>query len=214
MNMRSIWKVFLPLLVFFNDFAYAQGDPQAGKAHFIVCANCHGDAGQGNATTGAPRLTHLREDYIVAQLTKFKARIRGGDGAGPHAMQMSAIATTLPDEQAMWDVAAYIGSLEEHLPDATIEGNVQLGADYYNQYCGACHGARAQGNPAIKGSPPPLIGANDWYLVRQLKELRRGGRGAHIEDKSGRQMAVMAEVLPSDQAIYDVVAYIHSLGSN
>jgi cytochrome c oxidase subunit 2 len=193
--------------------ASAEGDPAAGKAYFAVCSNCHGDQAQGNVDTGAPRLTHLREDYIVNQLAKFKARTRGGEGAGPHAMQMSAIAATLPDEQAMWDVASYIGSLEDHPAAETIEGDAELGADYYNQYCGACHGAQAQGNPSIKGAPPPLIGANDWYLVRQLEEFRRGGRGAHSEDSGGKKMAVMAGVLPDEQAIYDVVTYIHSLSN-
>jgi len=211
--MRTLSILVATLLSMGAGIAYAEGDPEAGKDYFAVCSNCHGDQAQGNEVTGAPRLTHLREDYIVAQLTKFKARIRGGEGAGPHAMQMSAIAATLPDEQAMWDVAAYIGSLYGESSEKTIEGNVQLGADYYNQYCGACHGANAQGNTSIKGSPPPLIGADDWYLVRQLQELRRGGRGAHAEDSAGRKMAVMADVLPSDQAIYDVVAYIHSLSN-
>ena len=211
--MKVMIAVVLISVFLTSGAVLAEGDPTAGKNYYAVCTNCHGEAAQGNADTGAPRLTHLREDYVVAQLTKFKAGIRGGEGSGPHGMQMSAIASTLPDEQAMWDVAAYIGSLEERPPEGTIEGDVAMGADYYNQYCGACHGAGAQGNPEIKGAPPPLVGANDWYLVRQLKELRRGGRGAHAEDKSGRKMAVMADVLPSEQSIYDVVAYIHSLSS-
>ena len=122
---------------------------------------------------------------------------------------MAGMAGTLAGSQAILDVAGYVASLETELPDRTIEGDVQLGADYYNQFCGACHGPAAQGNPALNS--PALAGADDWYLLAQLKAFRAGMRGAHAEDRTGRQMLAMAGVLPDEEAMRDVVAFIGSL---
>ena len=52
---------------------------------------------------------------------------------------------------------------------------------------------------------------SDWYMVTQLKNFRGGIRGAHPQDMHGSQMALMAAMLTSDQAINDLVAYINSL---
>ena len=90
-----------------------------------------------------------------------------------------------------------------------MQGDQQLGGDYYNQFCGACHGARAEGNAALNS--PRLAGSDDWYLLAQLAAFADGVRGAHKDDRTGRQMRAMAGVLPDDQARADVVAFIRSL---
>lgn len=75
--------------------------------------------------------------------------------------------------------------------------------------CVACHGGGAEGNKALNA--PRLAGQEDWYLVRQLKNFKDGIRGADPNDIYGQQMAPMAQLLPDDQAIADVVAYIETL---
>jgi cytochrome c oxidase subunit 2 len=52
---------------------------------------------------------------------------------------------------------------------------------------------------------------SDWYLVTQLKNFKHGIRGAHPQDMYGSQMVLMAEILPDERAINDLVAYINSL---
>jgi cytochrome c553 len=187
----------------------AEDDPQRGGELYVSCVACHGAQGEGNRSLNAPRLTHLSPVYIVAQLQKFKAGYRGGDGASDSARQMAAMAATLADDQAMYDTAAYIGTLKGGVSPITIEADVEQGASYYRQYCAACHGPAAQGNPALNS--PRLAGADDWYIVAQLQSFRAGLRGSDANDRTGKQMRAMAGVLPDDDAVAAVAAYIRSL---
>ncbi len=189
--------------------ALAGGDVEAGKGHYAACVACHGDSGQGNPALSAPRLNHLAPVYLAAQLEKFRSGIRGGEGATATARQMAPMAATLGDDQAVLDVSAYIASLDSDKPAASVEGDAVLGGDYYNQFCGACHGAGAVGNVALNS--PRLAGSPDWYLLAQLQAFRSGERGAHPQDSTGRQMRAMAAILPDDKALRDVVAYLASL---
>jgi cytochrome c oxidase subunit 2 len=206
MNARS---TLAGLLLGMASFAVlGEGNPEAGKGHYATCVACHGDEGQGNAGLKAPRLTHLQPEYVVAQLKNFRAGIRGGESATPEARSMSPMANTLPDEQALEDVAAYIKTLPGEEPSSAVSGDPAMGYDYFNQFCGACHGAKAQGSALMTAIAPTLAGADDWYLVAQLKAFRAGQRGAHPDDKGGRQMRPMSMLLPDDNAIEDVVTYI------
>lgn len=185
-------------------------DTAAGKAAYATCVACHGDQAQGNRALGAPRLNHLEPVYLAAQLNKFRAGIRGGEGSTAAARSMAPMAAVLADEQAVRDVAAYIASLDSPAPAQTVQGDTAMGADYYNQFCGACHGAGALGNPSLNS--PRLAGTDDWYLEAQLLAFRSGERGARPEDTTGRQMRAMAVILPDERAVRDVVAYLQSLG--
>ena len=184
-------------------------NPDAGKGHYTTCVACHGEQGQGNKAINAPRLNHLEPVYVAAQLSKFRRGARGGPDATATSMQMAPMAATLADDQAVTDVAAYIATLESPASAATLAGDVKMGADYYNQFCGACHGAGAVGNLALNS--PRLAGGDDWYLQAQLLAFRSGQRGSHPKDTTGRQMRAMAAILPDEQAVKDVVAYLHGL---
>ncbi len=183
---------------------------QDGESLYQTCAACHGAEGQGNAALKAPPLSHLTAAYIAGQLQKFRNGQRGGEGDSEPARQMATMAATLPGDDAIGTVAQFAAALEG-IPEgeAEISGDVTLGGDYYNQFCGACHGPGAEGNKAL--SAPSLAGAPDWYLYGQLKAFREGTRGAHPDDRTGRQMRAMAGVLPSDQALRDVTAFIAGL---
>ncbi len=76
--------------------------------------------------------------------------------------------------------------------------------------CAACHGDQAQGNRDLNA--PKLSGQAQWYLIRQLKAFKHGVRGgADSQNTFAQQMAPMAQTLPDDTAIKNVVAYIASL---
>jgi cytochrome c553 len=201
--------ILLASLLFANAPAFAEGDAAAGEAHYATCVACHGDLAQGNQALNAPRLNYLEPVYIAAQLGKFRSGIRGGEGATASARSMAPMAATLADDKAVADVAAYIASLESPASTAVVEGDAKMGADYYNQFCGACHGAGAVGNVALNS--PRLAGGDDWYMEAQILAFRSGERGSHPEDSTGKQMRAMAAILPNEQAVKDVVAYLHGL---
>ncbi|GMR03517.1 MAG: c-type cytochrome [Gammaproteobacteria bacterium] len=87
-------------------------------------------------------------------------------------------------------------------------GNLEKGKQYFS-VCQSCHGKNAEGNP--ERGAPRLAGQHDWYLIRQLQNFRADIRGAHEKDTYGGSMNPMAKMLPDEQALKDVVAYITTL---
>ena len=75
--------------------------------------------------------------------------------------------------------------------------------------CSACHGADGAGNRALNS--PKLAGQRTWYTEHQLRNFKKGVRGALEEDEYGRQMAPMMATLADDEAIRHVSAYIATL---
>ena len=53
--------------------------------------------------------------------------------------------------------------------EAEVAGDAAAGAPLY-AVCAACHGAQAEGNPALNA--PKLSGQGDWYLKRQLQQFQ------------------------------------------
>jgi len=182
---------------------------QSGSDQFAVCSGCHGERAQGDREQGAPRLNHLSQVYIAAQLEKFRSGQRGGEGASEQARRMAATARALDGEPALIDISAYIAGLDSAPSPATVSGDAALGAKYFRQLCAGCHGSDGSGNRALHA--PRLAGSDDWYLEAQLQAFRSGARGTHTGDDSGRQMRSMAMALPDGDAVRDVVAYLRSL---
>ena len=85
--------------------------PARAKAAFAACAACHGGGGGGNVDVGAPPLTSLDDWYVVKQLNAFRAGVRGAHPDDAAGQQMRAAAATLPDDRAVVDMAAYLGTL-------------------------------------------------------------------------------------------------------
>jgi len=94
---------------------------------------------------------------------------------------------------------------------AQVAGDAETGKPLF-AVCAACHGAQAEGNPAMNA--PKLSGQGDWYLKRQLIYFKQGARGAHEKDVYGKQMAPMAATLADDTAMNNIVAYIKTLPDN
>jgi cytochrome c oxidase subunit 2 len=203
--MRSFLVV--AALVLSSTSAFA-GDAAAGKALYQICAACHGPEGQGNQAMNSPKLAGQEDWYLVRQLKAFKDGLRGTAPGDMYGAQMRPMAAQLADDAAIANVVAYIGTFTPTKPAATVTGNVETGKGLY-MTCAACHGQRAEGNAQMNA--PALAGQEDWYLVRQLQAYKKGLRGANPQDVYGMQMKPMAGTLATDQAVNDVVAYIHSL---
>jgi cytochrome c553 len=90
------------------------GVAERGKAYYVTCSACHGADGAGNMATHAPPLKISNDWYLIHQLKNFKNKIRAYDPAkDPIGATMAPMAMTLPDEQAMKDVIAYVQSLKQ-----------------------------------------------------------------------------------------------------
>lgn len=87
------------------------GDAKRGRAvYHDGCIDCHRYNGSGELAFRSAPLTGLQDWYLVAQLEKFRAGLRGtrpddGDGA-----KMHLVASGMSDEQFR-DVAAFIAEL-------------------------------------------------------------------------------------------------------
>ncbi len=88
-----------------------EGDAARGKVLFATCAACHGKAGQGNLAVNAPALNYSNDWYQLTQIRNFRSGVRGTKAADTFGAQMRPMAMTLPNEQAILDVIAYIGTL-------------------------------------------------------------------------------------------------------
>ncbi len=171
------------------------------------CLTCHGTDGRGNIGIDAPRLAGMERWYLRRQMELFRDGLRGTHPEDLNGREMQPMAV-MTDEQ-LEDILDWAETWEYIPADITIEGNVQRGRQLYRS-CATCHGADAEGNEAMNA--PALAGQNDWYMVTQLKNFKAGYRGYDAADIFGAQMRAMAAPLADDQAIYDVVSYINTLG--
>ncbi len=185
--------------------AAAAGVAADGQATYAVCSACHGAHGEGNPQLNAPKLAGQAGWYLLRQLQNFKQGVR--DKEGQLAQQMDGFAGTL-DDTAMKNVVAYIGSLPDTAPPATVSGNPAKGKEHY-ETCAYCHGGSGEG--VWSTNAPRLSHMDDWYMKRQLQNFQQGLRGSHPQDFSGAQMAAMAKTLADDAAINDVLKHIDSM---
>lgn len=188
--------------------AMTAGDSTAGQALYVTCSACHGAQAEGNAQLNAPKLSGQANWYLIRQLNDFKTGVRGAHDADIFGKQMIPFATLLTDDASIRNVVAYITSLPETRAPSTLAGDIEQGKVLY-QTCSSCHGVDGKG--IWSTNAPRLAGMSDWYLARQLKNYQQGIRGSHRQDFNGAQMVSMAKVLPDDQAISDLLGYVHSL---
>jgi cytochrome c553 len=89
------------------------GDATRGQTLYAPCIACHGPDAKGNQALNAPPLAGVSDWYALTQLTHFKAGIRGTNAEDKNGQLMRPMSMTLPDEQAMKDVIAYITTLQK-----------------------------------------------------------------------------------------------------
>ena len=91
--------------------ATVAGDAGKGAKLYTVCAYCHGKDGSGNQSLNAPRVAGMTDWYMKRQLHNFQQGIRGLHPTDYYGFQMTLMAKTLHDEQAVDDLVAYINTL-------------------------------------------------------------------------------------------------------
>lgn len=186
----------------------AEATEARAKSIYKVCAPCHGNNAEGKPELAAPSVAGLPEWYIYAQLKKFQGGVRGKHPKDAAGMRMRPLTRTVPKEEDLAAVAKYVSEMKRPDSPRTIFGNVAAGEETY-KVCAACHGADGAGNKDLNA--PPIRGANDWYLLTQLKNFKNKVRaGDPTIDPSGATMAPMAAIL-DEEAMKNVVTYINAL---
>ena len=169
------------------------------------CEACHATAVR--QATKAPQLAGQSASYLKKQLLQFQQGERGAAEGDVGGQQMAAMAKTLTEAQVE-ELSQFYSAQKPDNGAATANTNasqLDQGRRLYIGSCGACHGAKAEGNPALNA--PALQILDNSYLQLQLQHFRDGVRGTSKTDKPGRQMALMSRQL-SDADIQAVAAYI------
>lgn len=191
--------------------AAAKGEPnlELGKQKYrLVCAQCHGEKGEGNLELKSPSIAGLPDWYVAIQIGKFQKDWRGAKPEDVPGTVMHAIATSL-DPEAVRDLAGYIKSQKLIPTTVTLEGGDPVkGAELFRERCMECHRYNGRGEPAFRSGQ--LIGLQDWYIVSQLKKFREGLRGAAENDIDGAKMHRITERIP-DQSFLDLTSHIAEL---
>ena len=180
------------------------GDATAGAAKAGVCAACHGIDGNP-ASPQYPKLAGQHEDYIVRQLSLFKAHKRENPIMMGFAMPLS--------EQDMHDIGAYFAS-KTALPGVADSKLVTRGEQLFRggdakagaPACMACHGPTGMGNPAA--GYPKLAGQFADYVTLRLKDWRDGKTWG--DDDRAKVMPAVVKGL-NDADIAAVASYIEGL---
>jgi len=182
---------------------------QRGRALFDLCAQCHGPNGGGMVLSLAPSIAGLDQWYIESQLKMFQSGARGTNPEDVGGMRMHPMSLWLRRDEDITAVASYVASLPRTRPTPVVEGGIAADGQTLYQTCAACHGAEAQGDQSKNA--PPLRNMSDWYLVSALEKYKAGIRGSNPANTNAILMRGMSNILPNEQAIKDVVAYIETL---
>jgi len=189
--------------------AVKPGDATAGQAKAAVCGACHGMDGN-SSDAQYPKLAGQSEQYIVRQLTDFKA----GKRQNPIMMGMAAPLST----QDMHDVGAYFAS-KTPLPGVADQALVEHGETLFRQgdatrgipACMACHSIDGRGNPGAKY--PQLTSQHAQYVEATLKAWHDGTTWG--DDAQSQIMPAIARKLePADiAALSSYIEGLHSAGA-
>ena len=189
-----------------TEAAIKPGDATAGQAKAAACGACHGMDGN-SSDAQYPKLAGQSEQYIVRQLTDFKA----GKRQNPIMLGM---ATPL-SEQDMHDIGAYFAS-KAPLPGVADQALVEHGETLFRQgdskrgipACMACHSIDGRGNPGAMY--PQLTSQHAQYIQATLKAWHDGTSWG--DDAHSQIMPSIAQKLDADD-IAALSSYIEGLHS-
>ncbi len=171
-----------------------------------TCNACH--AAAVRQASKAPQLAGQSASYLKKQLLQFQLGERGAVTTDVAGQQMAAMAKSLTAaeiENLAIFYSQQTATAETVAVDKQDAAQLDQGRRLYIGSCGACHGAKAEGNPTLNAPALQQLGAG--YLQLQLQHFRDGVRGFNKTDKPGRQMALMSRQL-TDADITAVAAYI------
>jgi cytochrome c oxidase subunit II len=180
-----------------------------GRELYESCMPCHGEHGAGNPAILAPNIAGMPQWYVEQQVMKFRAGKRGYHFDDIAGLRMRPMALSMPTEDDVKTVAAYIAQMPRVSAGALVQGGDAAKGQQLFATCIACHGADGAGNQALNA--PAIAGSDDWYLLEQLHKFKRKVRGDPAVDPIGATMQAMTATLVDDQAMKDVVAYIKTL---
>jgi cytochrome c553 len=199
MNSRIVIAMFGLMLA---NTPVMAGDAAKGEGKVAMCAGCH--MPDGNSVVDMfPKLAGQNEQYIVKQLSDFKAGKRTNDTMAPMAMAVM--------DEDMADIGAFFA--KQVASGATVdESKVALGKAIYRggnintgvPACMGCHGPNGRGNAPAKY--PSLAGQHVMYTTTQLNAFRDGARS---NDPNSMMRTVAAKL--SNAEIEAVAHYIASM---
>ena len=176
------------------------------KLYSSICAQCHGDRGQGliGPAIGSRDFLAAASDEFIWQMaaygrsgTKMKANAHGTDG------------TTSLSRQELNDIVAFIRTMEEDPVSlagrATTPGDPDLGRDYFKAYCEPCHGqGGAGGNGPGIGRPGFLSQVSDGFILAMMmsgrdgSEMKKFGRGGFVEIPTAEAQGIVSYLRGKD----------------
>ena len=180
--------------------APAKPDLAKGQEKAQMCAACHMSDGSRGLPAN-PIIAGQHADYLVKQLTEFKANKRSSP-------IMNGMAATLNDEDVR-NVAAFFASKQAKPGASKDKDLVLLGEKIYRggiaakqvPACAGCHSPTGAGIPA---QYPRLAGQHPEYAEAQLMAFRSGQRA------NSPQMTAIAARL-SDKEIKAAADYMAGL---
>lgn len=198
----------LCLMIAFSAMA-ARADPAAlAQAHWVGCASCHGDAGEGRRAKEAPGIAGQDAAYIERQMRSFRGGLRGRHPDDSAGRRMALMAASISDDAVLAALSRRIAAMPPPVAPATLtEWDVARARQIYPS-CAICHGAAGQGSAAA----PRLAGIGDWYLLAQLRKYRDGMRGYLQGDTEGQRMAALVAGLGNADLVA-LAAYANAPGS-
>jgi cytochrome c553 len=167
-----------------------------------MCGACHGPQGVSRAQI-FPSLAGQQKDYLVEQLTAFRARTRGDRDAKAY---MWGVAKGLSDK----DIEALAAAFAARSPGVSgvkaPPGDLAAGGAIFDGgveargvlACATCHGAHGEG----MGAFPRLAGQKRDYLIVQLHAFASGAR-------DNATMSLVAKAMTA-QDIRAVATYLSS----
>ena len=212
--MASNWKLtalaaVVSLSILAPPARVAAQENARGRQLWGLCQQCHAEDGGGTPSYLAPAIAGLPAWYVKRELQKFHDGIRGTHFDDISGMRMRPMALWLQTEADIAAVSDYVAALPPVEPVPLLEGGNAAAGAPHSAPCIACHGAGGQGNEQL--GAPPLTHASDWYMLTQLQHFKQGIRGANPKDTQGALMLPMARLLPDEQAMKNVIAYIVTL---
>lgn len=172
-----------------------------GAATAAVCSACHSIDGS-RGSPAQPILQGQHPEYLVKQLTEFKAGVRAN-------AVMSGMAATL-SESDMKNVAAFYASKQAKPGFAKNADLVALGEKIYRggiaeRSVPACAGCHSPNGAGIPSQYPRMAGQHADYTEAQLLAFRGGVR------KNSLQMTGVAAKMNDHEikAVADYIAGLH-----